>query len=143
MQFTGDVSEVERVNQVDTNGAALRTAWDAVLALKDYVRARREERCDGGIDSYLKATPAGYATLPPGKFGETETGITMRQHGKERRFPVPTQVDPRGEITMKAHFKLARIGMASPRMYIHDGHPIESVVYIGYIGTHPTNSQTS
>ena len=140
--FTGDGSEVERLNQVDTNDAALRVAWDAVLAMEDYVRARREGACQQGLDHYLQHTPAGYQTFPPGKFGETETGITMRQFGAERVFPVPTHVDPRGETVMKAHFKLARIGMATPRMYVLDGHPKESVIYIGYLGTHPTNTQT-
>lgn len=143
ISFTGDVSEVERLNQVDTNGAALRTAWDALLALCDYVRARRDGAWSGGLDQYLSATPSGYCGFPPGKFGETETTVTMQQFGSERVFPVPTHVDPSGRITMKAHFKLARIGMASPRMYIHDGHPAESMVYIGYLGTHLTNTHTN
>lgn len=43
---------------------------------------------------------------------------------------------------MKAHFKLARIGMVSPRMYVFDGHPADPRVFIGYIGPHLTNTQT-
>lgn len=143
VQFTGEVSYVERLNQIDTNGAALRAAWDAVLALSDYGRARREGQCAGSLDGYLKSTPSGYATFPPGKFAETETAVTMQQFGTERVFPVPRHVSPSEQITMKAHFKLARIGMASPRMYIHDGHPQESMVYIGYLGCHPTNTHTN
>lgn len=142
VSFTGDPSDVERLNQVDTNDAALRVAWDAVLAIEGYARARHEGACNQGLDHYLQHTPAGYQTFPPGKFGETETGITMRQFGAERLFPVPEHVDPRGEVLMKAHFKLAQIGMATPRMYIYDGHPGESMVYIGYLGTHLTNTQT-
>jgi len=141
--FTGDVSEVERLNQIDTNDAALRVAWDAALTLEDYVRARRAGDCSQGLDYYINHTPSGYRTFPPGKFGETETGITMRQHGDERIFPVPTTVDASGTVTMKAHFKLARIGMATPRMYVLDGHPGEPIVYIGYLGTHLTNTQTN
>lgn len=142
VSFTGDATEVERLNQIDTNDAALRTAWDAVLALEDYVRARREGACQQGIRHYLSHTPAGYRPFPPGKFGETETGVTMRSFGSERVFPIPQEVDPTGQVTMKAHFKLARIGMASPRMYVYDAHPRLPHVYIGYLGVHLTNTHT-
>jgi hypothetical protein len=140
--FTGDPTEVERLNQIDTNDAALRTTWDAILAMCDYTRARREGACDQGLDHYLSHTPSGYRTFPPGKFGETETGTTMRSFGAERVFAVPEDVASTGEVVMKAHFKLARIGMASPRMYIHDCHPDDSLIVIGYIGPHLTNTHT-
>ena len=140
--FYGDRSEVVQLSQIDLNDAALRTAWDAIVAMQDYARARAEGACAHGLDHYLQHTPSGFRTFPPGKFAETETGITMAGFGAERVFPVPTEVHPSGRITMKAHFKLAHIGMASPRMYIHDGHPTLSKLYIGYLGTHPTNTQT-
>lgn len=140
--FTGDVTEVERLNIIDTNDAALRAAWDAVLVLCDYVRARKEGAWDQGLDQFLAHTPKGYCTFPPGKFGENETGTTMRSFGSERVFPVPQEVRPSGHVSMKAHFKLARIGMASPRMHIYDGHPNTPHVYIGYLGTHLTNTNT-
>ena len=143
VEFTGDVSEVERLNQIDTNDAALRTAWDAVLALNDYVRARTSGACTQGLDHYIEHTPSGYRTFPKGKFAETETGITMRGYGKERIFPVPSEVTPRGQVAMKAHFKLARIGMTSPRMHIYDGHPQVPRVFVGYMGAHLTNTQTN
>ncbi len=140
--FTGKASDVIRLNQIDTNDAALRTAWDAVLALSDYARARDQGDWEGGLEHYIKHTPTGYRTVSASKFGSTETGITMSAHGKERIFSVPTSVHPAGVIEMKAHFKLARIGMASPRMYVYDGHPDVAKVFIGYIGVHLTNTQT-
>ena len=143
VEFTGDTSEVVRLNQIDTNGSALRTAWDAILAMADYARARADGACEGGLAQYLQATPAGYRTFPPGKFGENETGRTMKQFGDERVFRVPSEVDPSGSAEMKAHFKLARIGMASPRMYVLDAHPTIPKLYIGYIGSHLTNTQTN
>lgn len=143
VEFTGDVAEVERLNQIDTNDAALRTAWEAVVALRDYVRSRADGACNHGLDHYLAHTPHGYQTFPVGKFAETETSITMKGYGKERIFPVPTSVAPQGKVAMKAHFKLARIGMASPRMHVYDGHPQAQKVFIGYIGAHLTNTQTN
>lgn len=142
IEFTGDVSEVEKLNQIDTNDSALRVAWEAIIAIRDYIRARSIGDCSQGLAYYLEHTPSGYHPFPPGKFADTETGETMRRFGKERIFPVPTSIDPSGEIEMKAHFKLARIGMVSPRMHVYDGHPTEPRVFIGYIGPHLTNTQT-
>ncbi|MFT3835288.1 MAG: hypothetical protein QM711_18550 [Micropruina sp.] len=142
VSFTGNASDVLRLSQIDTNDAALRTAWDAVLALADYAKARANGDCASGLDHYLKHTPTGYRTVSSNKFGDTETGITMRRFGKERIFPVPTSVHPAGHVEMKAHFKLARTGMTSPRMHIYDGHPAAPCVFIGYIGPHLTNTHT-
>ena len=44
---------------------------------------------------------------------------------------------------MKAHFKLASIGMLSPRMYYHDDYANSGKIYIGYIGRHLTNTMTN
>lgn len=87
IEFTGDAAAVEQLNHIDINNAALRTAWEAVLAMRDYVRARSRGDCTQGLPHYLEHTPPGYRLFPPGKFGDTETGVTMRQFGKERIFP--------------------------------------------------------
>ncbi len=141
--FTGDPAEVARLNQVDTNDAALRTAWDAVLAMADYARARAEGACSQGLAHYLLHTPTGFRGIAPGKFAESETAATMAAHGEERIFPVPTDVSPSGAVAMKAHFKLAKIGMASPRMHVYDAHPKQPRLFIGYVGFHLTIAQTS
>jgi hypothetical protein len=67
----------------------------------------------------------------------------MKGFGDERQLPVPTSVDPSGTATMKAHFKLGRIGMVSPRMYVLDRFSEDGCVYVGYIGAHLTNTQTN
>lgn len=141
--FTGDEAEVIRLNQVDTNNAALRTAWDAVLAMADYARARDDGTCSQGLAHYLLHTPTGFRGIAPGKFAESETAATMAAHGDERIFPVPTDVSPSGVVAMKAHFKLAKIGMASPRMHVYDAHPKQPRLFIGYVGFHLTIAQTS
>jgi hypothetical protein len=40
-------------------------------------------------------------------------------------------------------YKLAQIGMVSPRMYYLDDFVASKAVYIGYIGPHLTNTQTN
>lgn len=142
VSFTGDLDEVDKLNQVDTNNAALRNAWEAVLALHDYCRARAQGLCENGLDWYLNNTPSGFVGFPPGKFGNTETAVTMKRFGSERVFRVPEHVEAGGTIVMKPHFKLAKIGMVSPRMYFYDGHPHVPHIYIGYLGQHLTNTKT-
>lgn len=142
VEFTGDPDEVIALATVDSNGAALRTAWEAVLVVADYVRARSTEACAGGLAHYIQHTPTGYRTLSWGKFAESETGETMKRFGSERLFPVPKSYCEDGRALMKAHFKLAKIGIVTPRMHVLDGHPKQPVVYIGYIGPHLTNTKT-
>ncbi|GAA1142516.1 hypothetical protein [Ornithinicoccus hortensis] len=143
VEFTGAMDDVDKLNAIDTNEAALRTAWEAVLTLADYVKARAAGDCDNGLDHYIKHTPTGYRTISPGKWAHTETAQTMKGWGGERIFPVPASVDVAERAEMKAHFRLAQIGMESPRMYILDCHPKQPMVYVGYIGTHLTNTKTN
>jgi hypothetical protein len=77
--------------------------------------------------------------ITPGKHAQNETGTTMKRYGAERVFPVPQWVRPTGMAEMRAHFRLARIGVVSPRMYYLDDYVRSKSIYIGYIGPHPTN----
>lgn len=92
---------------------------------------------------YLQNTPSGYRTFPPNKFAETETSATMDQWGDQRVFPVPSEIDISGRKTMQAHFKLGRVGMVTPRMYVLDCWATHKHVYVGYIGPHLRNTQTN
>ena len=141
--FCGDPDDARDIDEVDDWKRCVQTAWDALLALQGYVQARRDGVCQSGLARYLEQTPDGYRGMSPGKFAETETGVTMRDHGEERKFPVPKTVSPSGFSVMKSHFKLAKIGMVSPRMYILDRYTRDGCVYVGYIGAHLTNTQTN
>lgn len=143
VHFSGNVTEVERLNAVDTNGAALRGAWDCVLAMADYRRACEAQVSTLGLPYYLANPPDGYRVVPPRKFAGGESEATMNQFGHERIFAVPTHVHPTGRMTMTAHFRLAKIGLVTPRMYVYDAFPSEAVVYIGYIGRHLTTVHTN
>ena len=141
--FTGDMDKVRVVDDADTLQLAVRSAWEACGALREYVRARNDGNWDSGVDYFLKNRPEGYEGVSAGKHGAAETAATMKQFGGERIFPVPVEVSPQQTITMKAHFKLASIGMLSPRMYYHDDYANSGKIYIGYIGRHLTNTMTN
>lgn len=141
--FTGDDGVTVSLDDHDTLQVAVRTAWEALLAISDYVRCRTDGRHDGSLKQFLDRAPEGYARLSPKKLAPTETAMTMQRFGATRIFPVPLNVEPSGMITMTAHFKLARIGMVSPRLYFHDDFHSTATVYVGYIGPHLPNTQTN
>jgi hypothetical protein len=141
--FTGDPKVTRDLDDHDSVGRLVRAAWEDLLVLSDYVRARRSGEFESGLRTYVDNPPAGYRTVTRKQFAGTETGQTMKGFGDERQLPVPTSVDPSGTATMKAHFKLGRIGMVSPRMYVLDRFSEDGCVYVGYIGAHLTNTQTN
>ncbi|MEV4645511.1 hypothetical protein [Saccharopolyspora sp. NPDC049357] len=141
--FSGDEEIVRELAEHDTIGRVAGVAWDCVLALCDYVKAREAGDHTHGLRQYLENTPQGYRAVSPKKFAAKETARTMQEWGDQRRFPVPTHVDPTGETVMEAHFKLGKVGMISPRMYYLDNYTQDGKVYIGYIGTHRRNTQTN
>ncbi|WP_083664969.1 hypothetical protein [Kocuria sp. CNJ-770] len=141
--FTGDRNKARVVDDADTLQLAVRSAWEACIALREYVRARNDGNWDNGVDQFLKNRPEGYDGISAGKHGATETAVTMKQFGGERIFPVPAEVSSEQVIAMKAHFKLASIGMLSPRMHYHDDYTNTGKIYIGYIGRHLTNTMTN
>lgn len=124
-------------------GNAAQAAWEACCALSDYVRVVGDGTFEGAMEHYLKNLPDGCRGVPTKKHATGESVQTMNQYGKDRIFPVPTSVDPNGKATMEAHFKLASIGMVSPRLYYLDKVRQEGTIYIGYIGKHLRNTQTN
>lgn len=141
--ITADEDTVRDLDAVDSSGQACRTAWDSLLVLADYVRAKQAGDCPGNVHQYLLNTPNGYRGMPPKKHSWTETATTMNQFGDDRDLPVPTAVNPSGSATMRAHFKLARIGVTSPRLYYLDDFASTGSVYVGYIGPHLKNTQSN
>lgn len=141
--FTGNGDAAIALADHDTLQAAVRGAWECVLVLADYLRARDEGLHEAGVTQYLDKTPDGCRRMSPKRHAPTETAATMKRFGKDRVFPVPTSVSTAGEMEMVSHFKLARIGMVSPRLYYLDNYTSDRSVYIGYIGPHLRNTQTN
>lgn len=142
--FTGDRACAEELDTHDGLDTAVRGAWDACLALRDYVRYRLEgHNCD--VFHYLRQAPSGYRVVSGNKHAAKESESVMK-NGKwanERCLPVPPEVDPSREVMMFAHFKCALVGMVSPRLHYYDDVARTGKVYIGYIGRHLTNKGTN
>lgn len=141
--FTGDVGTMESLSRYDTNGRIVLGAWQCLLVCVDYLRARSDEKFSGGVHDYLSNSPEGYLSISPGKHAAGESESTENQYGRERVFPVPTEVEAAGRVYMGAHFKLSKVGMVTPRIhYYFDGGNTEKI-YIGYIGPHLRNQGTN
>jgi hypothetical protein len=131
------------IDAIDSLDACVHTAWDALLVLIDYLKARRAGSFEGNVEHFIRSTPDGYRQIAPGKHAASESKATMTQFGEDRVFPVPPEADPAGRALMHAHFKLGRIGMFSPRLYYLDYWTRTGKVYVGYIGAHLRNTQTN
>ena len=142
--FTGERKTAEELDEHYDVRAAVRTAWEACLALADFVRYRKTGH-DCSVFAYLKDSPSDFRKVPMRKYAatESETVVNSSKWARERRFPVPASVDPSGFTEMFAHFKCPSVGMVSPRLHYLDDVSRTGLVYIGYIGRHLTNTMTN
>lgn len=134
--FTGDARITEALAEQDHAGAVVRTTWEALQACVDYLRCKSQDDFQGSLHDYLKASPSGYRSFPVGKHAALESESTRNQFWRERVFPVPAAVRDQKETFMESHFKLAKIGMVSPRMHYFDDSNSSGCIYVGYIGPH-------
>lgn len=144
VELSGKVDPAVELDDIDGLDTALRSSWDVLLTLGEYVRACVDGVFSGGVDQYLRAVPDGYRSLvSPKRHAIGESEQTMARFGSDRVFSVPTVVDSTGSATMVAHFKLAQVGLVSPRLYYLDRSTQLGTVYVGYIGPHLRNTQTN
>lgn len=134
--LTADRATVCALDDLDTNGLTVRHAWDAILTLVDYRRARTDGVHQGDLWAYISAPPPGCRSVARKKFAARESAPTMGQYGDQRVFAVPFDVDPSGSKAMEAHFKLGRLGMKSPRLHFWDDVGTSGQIVVGYIGAH-------
>ncbi|GGL14458.1 hypothetical protein Sme01_06710 [Sphaerisporangium melleum] len=121
-------------------------AWDALHALNDFARARSSGEFAGGFYDWCAVGEPGRYTVPAGMLvmRESRSVATRDKFRDPRTFPVPVEVDPRGEILMEAHIKLRAVGYPAPRMHFHDDSGgATGKVYVGYLGAHLPNTRTN
>lgn len=142
--FSGNAGETIDLDLHSGMDVSLRTAFDAVLALRDYAAAKAGG-WSGSVETYLRTPPDGCRSLAPKKHAanESETVLANSRLRRMRVFSVPESADPGGSALMVAHFKLGLLGMLSPRMYYLDDTGESGNVYIGYLGKHLPNTRTN
>ncbi|MEO2096614.1 MAG: hypothetical protein ABGX90_05645 [Brachybacterium sp.] len=138
LEFTGDAAVTAALDEYDTVNISAKKCWDGLLALHDYARARSTGVHEGGLVDYLRTTPHGFHGFGVSNCATQESGPTKEQKdlAEQRRFTVPTTVDPSGAVVMWPHLKLGKIGRISPRLHFHDDVAGTGKVYVGYIGRH-------
>jgi hypothetical protein len=143
--FTGDPKNTLELDDLDPLGTWAAKSWDVLRVLDGYAAARRRGEFSKGVHAYLGHTPPGRPGYPPGAHSTQESEPVERtpRLRKLRVFPVPGDIHPDGAIFMGAHFKIARKGLVSPRIYYHDDASQTGKIYVGYIGRHLPNAHTN
>jgi len=143
--FTGDPKYALELDDFDPLGTWAAKSWDVLRVLDGYAATRRRGEFSKGVHAYLGHTPAGRPGYPPGAHSAQESDPVERSPKlrKLRVFPVPRDMHPDGAIFMGAHFKIARKGLISPRIYYHDDASQTGMIYVGYIGKHLPNAHTN
>jgi hypothetical protein len=143
--FTGDPKNALELDDFDPLGTWAARSWDVLRVLDGYAAARRRGEFGKGVHAYLGHTPPGRPGYPPGAHSTQESEPVERSPKlrKLRVFPVPRDVHPDGVIFMDAHFKIARKGLISPRIYYHYDAGQTGKIYVGYIGKHLPNAHTN
>jgi hypothetical protein len=143
--FTGDPKNALELDDFDPLGTWAAKSWDVLRVLDGYAAARRRGEFSKGVHAYLGHTPPGRPGYPPGAHSTQESEPVERSSKlrKLRVFPVPRDIHPDGAIFMDAHFKIARKGLVSPRIYYYDDARQTGMIYVGYIGKHLPNAHTN
>jgi hypothetical protein len=143
--FTGDPKNALELDDLDPLGTWSARSWDVLRVLDGYAATRRRGEFGKGVHAYLGHTPPGRPSYPPGAHSAQESEPVERSPKlrKLRVFPVPRDIHPDGAIFMGAHFKIARKGLVSPRIYYHDDARKTGKIYVGYIGKHLPNAHTN
>jgi hypothetical protein len=143
--FTGDPKNTLELDDLDPLGTWAARSWDVLRVLDGYAATRRHGEFGKGVHAYLGHAPPGRPSYPPGAHSAQESEPVERSPKlrKLRIFPVPRDIHPDGAIFMGAHFKIARKGLVSPRIYYHDDASQTGMIYVGYIGKHLPNAHTN
>jgi hypothetical protein len=143
--FTGDPKPALELDDFDPLGTWAARAWDMLRVLHGYATARHRGDFSKGVHAYLAHTPPGRPGYAPGAHSTRESDFVERSPRlrKLRVLPVPRDVSPDGTIFMGAHFKIARKGLVSPRMYYYDDAGQTEMIYVGYLGKHLPNAHTN
>lgn len=148
VEFTDPDGMQDAILKLDEKAENWRYAadfWKFILVLRDYMRAVKAGDFSGCVHDYLDKSIGVYRTCSQKRHSPTESE-TVQNNGKMRReriFPVPIEVKPEGKTEMFAHFRTSHSDTNDPRMHYYVDTHLTHKAYIGYIGTHLTNTKTN
>lgn len=139
------IDRADQIDAVDPNGTYAAAFWEYILVLRDYAVECLESNFSGNLHMYLGSSTVVGRKCPiqrhrPNESDSVQNNSRMR---RERTFPVPTYVEASGKIFMAAHFAPTHRDQNAPRMYYYADLENTRKIYIGYIGTHLTNTRTN
>lgn len=139
------IDRADVIDAADPNGTYASAFWEYVLVLRDYMVECIAYSFSGNVHMYLKSADTHGRKCPTQrhKANESDTVQNNPRMRRERTFPVPTEVDPSGELFMTAHFAPTHRDQNAPRMYYFADVAKTKKAYIGYIGLHLTNTKTN
>ncbi|MET8393769.1 hypothetical protein ABZV59_17935 [Streptomyces anthocyanicus] len=144
LRFTGNAKKTKDLDaQCIVNW--VNVAWDALRALNNYAAASASDTAGGDFRYWCDHLPDNCESpFPSGKvkMKESETVGNNSDWRRQRTFPVPGSVAREGKLFMQAHLRIGGGNTISPRLYFHDDGSGTGLVYVGYIGQHPDNTQT-
>ncbi|MFF8970346.1 hypothetical protein [Streptomyces sp. NPDC014995] len=144
LSFTGN-QKITKELDAQSVGNWVEVAWDALRALDEYAAASAAGTAGGDFRHWCTHLPDDCENpFPAGKvkMKESKTVGNRDDWRRERTFPVPKSVDPSGKLFMEAHLRIGGGNTVAPRLYFYDDGPNTGLVYVGYLGPHPTNTKT-
>lgn len=140
LDFTGDFKIAQNLDNRDNSTTIARNCWNFLVSLNSY--ARQWEPTCNDVHTYLDknftpANPTHHAQ------GETKSVRETEKYNKERRLPVPHNVEPSGYAYMYAHYRLSKTTGKAARLHYLDDMANTGKIYIGYIGPHLTSNGTT
>ncbi|MFC0293738.1 hypothetical protein ACFFHZ_11605, partial [Brachybacterium muris] len=135
------------IDVIDRSSLYATSFWEYVLVLMDFAKEVDEHGFRGNVHNYLGAGDRVVGRKCPQarhRPNESESVQNNSRWRKERTFTVPTELDPSGKLFMTTHFAPTNRDQNAPRMYYAMGKKDgRTHAYIGYIGTHLTNTKTN
>jgi hypothetical protein len=144
LRFTGN-RKITKELDAQSVGNWVEVAWDALRALDEYAAASAAGTACGDFRYWCTHLPEDCENpFPAGKvkMKESKTVGNRDDWRRERTFPVPKAVDQSEKLFMEAHLRIGGGNTVAPRLYFYDDGPNTGLVYVGYLGPHPTNTKT-
>lgn len=141
------LDDASDIDVIDRSSLYATSFWEYVLVLMDFAKEVDERGFRGNVHNYLGAgdrVVGRKCSRTRHRPNESESVQNNSKWRKERTFAVPKELEPSGKLFMTAHFAPTNRDQNAPRMYYAMGKKDgRTHAFIGYIGTHLTNTKTN